>query len=216
MALQQMALEKDRLDPRRTCMVFFDTASRVKNGVFASDDPKEAALIRNWRAELALARELKMMIAWPQTAQLPDGAGYFPRRQDRELNGKPLPLGVRRPMSMNVLGAPHIRVIEDIAKGPRDYIFWKEHWDPFEGTNFESVLRLSGVDTIIANGGATRWGIAATAYGAHRLDFDLVVVSDGCYSGGLEHDVLMKHMFPGMGRVRTADQVLAMLRAGKG
>jgi nicotinamidase-related amidase len=77
-------------------------------------------------------------------------------------------------------------------------------------------LRLGGVDTLVANGGATQWGIAATAYGAHRLDVDLVVVSDGCYSGNSnQHDILMKYMFPGMGRVRTTDQVLAMLKAGK-
>lgn len=210
-----MAGEKDRLDPQRSCMMFFDTNSKVKNGVFASDDPKDATLIKNWRAELALARELKMMIVWPTTAQLPDGAGYFARRQDGDYSGKPLPIGGRRAMSNNTLGASHVRVIEDIAKGPKDHIFWKEHWDPFEGTNLERILRLGRVDTIIANGGATQWGIAAIAYGAHRLDFDLVFVSDGCYGNANQHDVLMKHMFPGMGRVRTADQVMAMLRASR-
>ncbi len=212
-----MVAEKDRLDPQRTCMMFFDCASRVKNGGFASDDPKEAAIIKNWEAELALARDLGMMIAWPQTAQRPDGAAYFPRRQDMDRFGKPFPIGVRRPISKNLLGAPHIRVIEDIAIGPKDYIFWKERWDPFQGTNLESSLRLIGVDTIIANGGATGVGIAAIAYGAHRLHFDLVVVSDGCFSSRSdEHDMFMKHIFPSMGRVHTAEQVLAMLQAGKG
>ena len=106
-------------------------------------------------------------------------------------------------------------IIEDIATGPKDYIFWKERWDPFQGTNFEACLRLSGIDTLIANGGATSVGIASTAYGAHRLDFDLVVVSDGCYHGiaDEEHEVFLNEIFPGMGRVRTADQVMAMLRA---
>ena len=210
-----MAAEKDRLDPARSCMVFFDTSTYVKNGKFASNDPKDAAMIRAWQGQLALARELKMMIAWPQTAQRPDGSAYFPRRQDIGDDGKPLPIGKRRPISNNVLGAPHIRTIEDIATGPKDYIFWKERWDPFQGTNFEACLRLSGIDTLIANGGATSVGIASTAYGAHRLDFDLVVVSDGCYHGiaDEEHEVFVNEIFPGMGRVRTADQVMAMLRA---
>jgi nicotinamidase-related amidase len=210
--------EKDHLDPARSCMVFFDTSTYVKNGKFASSDPKDAVMIKNWQAQLSLARELKMMIAWPQTAQRPDGAAYFPRRQDIGDDNKPLPIGVRRPISNNLLGAPHIRTLEDIAKGPKDYIFWKERWDPFQGTNFEACLRLLGVDTLIANGGATGVGIASTAYGAHRLDFDLVVVSDGCYPGGSneEHEVFLKEIFPVMGRVRTADQVMAMLRAGRG
>jgi nicotinamidase-related amidase len=209
--------EKDRLDPARSCMVFFDTSTYVKNGKFVSGDSKDAAMIRAWQGQLALARELKMMIAWPQTAQRPDGSAYFPRRQDIGDDGKPLAIGKRRPISNNVLGAPHIRTIEGIATGPKDYIFWKERWDPFQGTNFESCLRLLGIDTLIANGGATGVGIASTAYGAHRLDFDLVVVSDGCYHGGSneEHEIFLKEIFPGMGRVRTSNQVMSMLRAGR-
>src|ERR1051326_5089955 len=109
-----VAAEKDRLDPARSCMVFFDTSTYVKNGKFASDDPKDAAMIKAWQGELTLARELKMMIAWPQTAQRPDGSAYFPRRQDIGDDGKPLPIGKRRPISNNVLGAPHIRTIEEI------------------------------------------------------------------------------------------------------
>jgi nicotinamidase-related amidase len=77
-------------------------------------------------------------------------------------------------------------------------------------------LRLRGIDTIVVNGGSTEIGIAATAYAAQALDFDLVVVSDGCTSGHADCQALfMTNVFPRMGRVRTTDQVLAMLQAGK-
>ncbi|MEK7819625.1 MAG: isochorismatase family protein, partial [Pseudomonadota bacterium] len=43
----------------------------------------------------------------------------------------------------------------------------------------ELSLRTRGVDTIILTGGSTEIGVAATAYGAHALDFDIVFVSLG-------------------------------------
>jgi nicotinamidase-related amidase len=118
-------------------------------------------------------------------------------------------------LTANQFGAPHIMTVSEIARGPNEYVLWKQRWDPWEGTNLEMILRNRGVNTIIANGGATEIGIAATAFGAHRLDFDLVVVSDGCYSTNAHnHEVFMKRIFPGMGRVRTSEEVLLMLRAG--
>ena len=64
--------------------------------------------------------------------------------------------------------------------------------------------------------GSTTSAVRATAYGAMRLDFDVVFVSDGCYTGDPEiQEVLMGEVFPRMGRVRTTDQVLTMLRTGQ-
>jgi nicotinamidase-related amidase len=119
-------------------------------------------------------------------------------------------------MSRAVLGTPVVDVIDELTPAFDDYVFWKERFDPFQGTTLELSLRMRQVDTIIANGGVTQTGIAATAYGAHRLDFDVVFVSDGCTSGDADcQEILMGEVFPLIGRVRTTDQVLAMLRAGQ-
>jgi hypothetical protein len=41
-----------------------------------------------------------------------------------------------------------------------------------------------------------------------------VIVSDGCLSRFADgHEIFMNQVFPRIGRVRTTDQVLAMLRA---
>ena len=120
-------------------------------------------------------------------------------------------------MSRAVIGMPEVSVIDEIAPAFDDYIFWKVHWDPWEGTTFELSLRRRQIDIIIVNGGTTQIGIAATVFGAHRLCFDCVVVSDGCTSTDTEsQEMLMTSLFPRIGRVRTTDQVLAMLRAGQG
>jgi nicotinamidase-related amidase len=208
----------DRLDPQHTCLLFFDTSKSVVNGPTLKREarlPERDSIVENWQRQLALARELGMMVAYAQTAQRPDGANYFPRMMDLDDEDKPFPIGARRPMSPNVLGVQRVETVDEIAPGPDDYIFYKERWDPWQGTNFELSLRRRGIDTIIANGGATDIGIAATAYGAHRLDFDIVIVSDGCLSRHADgHDVFMREVYPRIGRVRTTNQVLAMLRAG--
>jgi nicotinamidase-related amidase len=210
----------DFLDPQHTCLLFFDTSALYANG--PTLDPKDrtpqaSAAVANWQRQLALARELGMMVAYAHTAYRPDGADYFSRLNDLDIGGRPFPERVGRvPMSRAVINTPAVAVIDEIAPRPEDYMFWKPRWNPFHQTAFEVCLRRRGVDTIIANGGATEIGIAATAYAAQALDFDLVVVSDGCVSGNAAcHELFMTNIFRRMGRVRTTDEVLALLRAGK-
>jgi nicotinamidase-related amidase len=195
-------------------MVFFDTASYVKDGQYQTELPERQNMVANWRELLTLAHQLQMMVAFPQTAQRADETNYFARFQDVTNDGTPFPIGERRPMSRNILGAPDIDCVADLATESNDYVFFKERWDPWQYTTFELSLRRRRVDTIIANGGATEVGIAATVFGAHRLDFDVVVVSDGCYSGSSRrNDLFMKKVFPSMARIRTAAEVVRMLRA---
>ena len=91
-------------------------------------------------------------------------------------------------MSRAVIGMPEVSVIDEIAPAFDDYIFWKVHWDPWEGTTFELSLRRRQIDIIIVNGGTTQIGIAATVFGAHRLLVDCsaasVRVRHGVSAGG--------------------------------
>ena len=75
-------------------------------------------------------------------------------------------------------------------------------------------MRSRGIDTIVISGGATHIGVASTAYGARDLDFNLVIVRDAC--SGLEDNLhqFMDRIFPIFARVRSADEVLAMMRLG--
>jgi ureidoacrylate peracid hydrolase len=210
----------DFLDPQRTCLLFFDTSTLYANG--PTLDPKDrtpqaATAVANWQRQMNLARELGMMIAYAHTAYRPDGADYFSRLNDLDIGGRPFadPVG-RVPMSRAVIGTEAVAVVDEIAPRPEDYMFWKPRWNPFHQTTFEVCLRRRGVDTIIANGGATEIGIAATAYAAQALDFDLVVVSDGCVSGNAAaQELFMSNVFRRMGRVRTTDEILRLLRAGR-
>lgn len=206
----------DSLNPQTTCLLFFDCSRIFVDGpsLRAEDrTPMVQAAVKNWQRQLALARQLRMMVVYANTAQRGDQSMYFPRLIDRFQSAR---LGdERRPMSRAVIGTTEVAVIDEIAPAADEYMFWKDHWDPWQDTGFELAMRRRSVNTVIANGGATEVGIVATAFGAHRLSHDIVVVSDGCISNNpVAHEMLITHRFPRMGMVRTTDQVHAMLQAG--
>ena len=182
----------DGLDPQRTCLLFFDTSAFFLNGPTLKPQdrsPVVAAAVQNWQRQLATARDLGMMVAYASTENRPDGADYYRRWTDTDIRGDPFTEpGTRISIGRHITGTPDVAVI--------------------------ASLRLRGVDTIVVNGGSTEIGITATVYAAQALDFDLVVVSDGCTSRHADcHDLIMKKVFSRIGRVRTTDQVISMLRA---
>ena len=62
------------------------------------------AAVKNWQRQQNLARQLRMMVVYANTAQRSDQSNYFPRLIDRF---QPARLGdERRPMSRAVLGTP--------------------------------------------------------------------------------------------------------------
>jgi nicotinamidase-related amidase len=208
----------DNLDPSRTCLLFFDCSKLFVNGPTLDPKGRSAAVtasVENWKRQLATARELGMMVAYANTAHRKDEADYWPRITDVDWSGKPLPEGVRLPMGRTVYGAPDVEVIDDLAPLPSDYVVFKPRWNPFFQTNLELSLRTRNVDTVIVNGGNIEIGIATTCYATQVLDFNVVVVSDACNSDRADcREILMTRIFPLIGRVRTTDQVITMLRAG--
>ncbi len=210
----------DRLDPKRTCLLFFDTSNLFVNGpsLQPKDRPPAGALaVANWQRQLARARELGMMVAYALTGHRPDQLTAFPRLTDMDTGGSPYPAGPKRQgPSRAVEGSPEMAVVDEIAPQPEDYVVWKPRWNPFHQTALDLALRVRGIDTIVLNGGSIEVGVAATVYAIQAHDYDLVVVSDGCTSRHADcEDVLMQRIFPLIGLVRTTDQVLQMLETGE-
>ena len=91
----------------------------------------------------------------------------------------------------------------------------KYRWSAFFQTYLELALRTRKVTTLIVAGGSTDVGIASTAFAARDLDFNLVIVSDACISAEQDnHDQFILRIFPRMARVRTAAEIIYMLKAG--
>ncbi|HEX2141708.1 MAG TPA: isochorismatase family cysteine hydrolase [Candidatus Limnocylindria bacterium] len=205
------------IEPASAALVFFDTL----NYGFANppDDHRDRveAVKANWVRLAEAARSHGVPLVFPMADHRPDGADTERRYTDVNHDMQPWPdPEVRfRPHTANTSGSWGAQVIDELSPRPEDYLIPKHRWSAFFQTHLELSLRSRGANTIILCGGATEIGIASTAYAARDLDFDLVIVRDATTSRRQHvHDLFVNDVFPRFARVRTTDQVVAMLDAG--
>lgn len=203
--------EADKLAAGRTCLLLFD----LLEGHVDKDEPTRARfkpVIANAAILLAAARAAGVMIAYAHADHRADRGTTA--RTIRDTDNRLRPVGPRSHEPLLTGGTHETRVVSELAPQPQDYLIAKHRWSAFHGTYLDLALRARGVDTIILCGGSTDVGVAATAYAARDLDYNLVVASDACSSPEQDnHDQLMRRVFPRMARVRTTAQVLELLKA---
>jgi len=200
----------DRLDPVRTCVLVFDLLEGHVNKD-AGSRARFAPVIVNARKLIAAARKRGAMIAYAHADHRPGTSARTLRDTDNRLH--PIDPADRRshePLLQG--GTPATRIVAELAPEDGDYLVPKHRWSAFHGTYLDLALRTRAADTIVLVGGSTDVGIAATAFAARDLDYNLVIVSDACTSPERDnHDQLMARVFPRMARVRTTAQVLDMI-----
>ncbi len=203
----------DALDPRRTCLLFFDTLNGYLKDRETGLKPEFTASVANMRRLLDAARRAKMMVAYAIGSHRPDMGMYKPTWTDTDNRLRPVE-ELRWWKPPVLAGEWSGGIVDEIAPTPDDYILPKYRWSAFAGTYLDLALRARDVDTIVVVGGSTDIGIAATAFSAHDLDYNVVIACDACTCNEQDnHDQFMERIFPRMARVRTTDDVLAMLRA---
>lgn len=138
------------------------------------------------------ARENGVKIMYTNYTNLPDFVSLPASIIYKNLNAFKGPPG-RNPFVQTLAGTWGWQTIDELAPQEKDVIISKYRVDSFVGTNFELVLRSSGVKTIVHAGIATDRGILPTAIHAFNLGFFTIVPED-CVSGGLvnRHDEAMK------------------------
>jgi len=105
--------------------------------------------------------------------------------------------------------------LDDPAELPTrqgDIAIVKRQWGAFHGTELDLQLRRRGIRTIVLAGIATAVGVESTARCAWELGYDIVFAEDAT-SGpdAAMHANSFGKVFPRLGRVRTAAEVLAAL-----
>lgn len=206
------------LDPARSALLFFD----MLNGHIRKDDPATQERYRPVVAAastlLRAARERHMMVAYAAANHRPDNATSAHTLRDADASMRPIDPR-QSPLYQPIVsgGTWESQVIDELAPQPQDYLIPKYRWSAFFQTYLDLALRTRKVDTLILSGGSTEVGIASTAYAGRDMDYNLVIVSDACTSRVQEtHERLMQHVFPRMAWVRTAAQVVDLLRPAKG
>jgi len=205
----------DSFDAGSSAVLVFD----MLNGHIKKDDPatdaRMAPVVKNAQRVVEAARSANMMIAYAAANHRADGKTTVRtlRDTDNRLNA----LDAKGPAEPLLSGGTWgTDVIDEIAPRQEDFIIPKFRWSAFYQTYLEVALRAQGVKTLVLMGGSTDVGVASTAYSARDRDFNLVIVSDACSSPEQDnHDQFMTRIFPRMARVRTTDQVCAMIGQGQ-
>ncbi|HUY07637.1 MAG TPA: isochorismatase family cysteine hydrolase [Acidimicrobiales bacterium] len=104
--------------------------------------------------------------------------------------------------------SPGSMPLREFNIGPDDYDIAKHRWSAFYGTALDLSLRTRNIDTILVVGGTTHIGVASSVYSARDLDYQIVVVRDGCHGTPGELASLLDDIFPQICHVRTVDEVL--------
>jgi ureidoacrylate peracid hydrolase len=209
----------NHFDPRKTALLFFD----ILNGYMPAAEPSQARVLKPWiqnAIRLSKAgRAAGLPIFFAKGNHRPDGATSALILTDTNNSLTPWPNGEVSRGNMHVVGGD--KSSEPIAElEPRsdDYYIPKYRWSAFHQTYLDLALRSRGIDTVIVSGGSTDVGVASTLYSGRDLDYNMIVVSDACGTSHDQraHDTLMELIFPRMSRVRTTDQVIAIIEKARG
>jgi nicotinamidase-related amidase len=184
----------------------------------AASRARFAPVIAHARRVLDAARARGTMIAFAHADHRADRATSARTLRDTDNRLRPIdPADPRGHEPLLTGGTRATRIVAELAPREGEYLVPKHRWSALHGTYLDLALRTRGADTIVLLGGSTDVGIASTAFAARDLDYNLVIVSDACTSPERDnHDRFMERVFPRMARVRTTDEVLAMLSAPPG
>jgi nicotinamidase-related amidase len=102
----------------------------------------------------------------------------------------------------------------DLGSHPNDIVILKRQWGAFYGTDLDLQLRCRKLATIVLCGIATEFGVESTARDAYERGYEQVFAEDAMTGRNAEsHANSIARIFPRMGRVRRADEIIAALGA---
>lgn len=102
----------------------------------------------------------------------------------------------------------------DVRPRVGEPIVTKHRFDAFLNTDLETILRASGIRTIVLAGVATNVCVETTARNAFLRDYYVVLPSDGCATfSPEEHETSLRNIDKYFGQVVTMQDVIAAWRA---
>ena len=203
----------NHIDIKKTALLFFDMLNVYYHGAPEETKKRMKPVVDNAVRLMNVARQNGILIFYAMANHRVDGESRSLIVTDTDMQLRPWPHDDCAPSVHGATeGSWEQKVIEEIAPRPEDYVVPKYRWSTFHQTYFDLALRSRGIDTLIVSGGAVDVGVASTVYAARDLDYNVIVVRDAC-SNSHEDSMaaFMNTVFPRMARVRTTDQVLAMI-----
>lgn len=201
-----MTSDVERLDPARTALIVFDLLECYRPAA------ERAGVIEPVRGLVDACRARGVAVAWARADHRADGLDFARTLTDTDSDHRPWGPGNPRPTAPPYgSGSPMYRTLAELGQRDEDYDIPKHRWSAFHGTHLDTSLRARAIDSVLLVGGSTHVGVASTAYAARDKDYQVIVVRDGLTGRQPQRDFFVENVFPRMCRVRTSDEVLAML-----
>ena len=184
------------LDPKATALVVID----LQRGIVSRDvAPHSARDVVARSARLAEAlRRAGGRVVLVRVAYAPDEGDRLKVPVDAAMPGGPMP-------------PDWADLVPDVGRDA-DLVITKLQWGAFYGTELELQLRRRGVTTLVMCGISTNFGVESTARDGWERGFRVVFVEDAMAGMSSEaHAFAVSTIFPRIGRVRSAADVLAAL-----
>ncbi|MGH3366540.1 MAG: isochorismatase family cysteine hydrolase [Nocardioidaceae bacterium] len=196
----------DRIHLRRTALLVFDLLECYREAA------ERSGVLSPVRRLVDECRRLGVSVAWARADHRADGLDLARTLTDTDARHRPWGPDNPRPTTPPYgSGSPMYRPLRELGQRDDDYDVPKHRWSAFHGTHLDTSLRCRGIDTLVIVGGSTHVGVASTVYAARDMDYQIVVVRDGLTGQQPQRDFFADQVFPRVCRVRTTDQVLAML-----
>lgn len=190
-------------DYRATGLVVFDMLEAYRPAI------ESAGSLDPTRRLIDACRAVGIPIFYARADHRADGADFARTLADTDRSFRAWgPDNPYRPVPPHGSGSPGLQVLAEIAPQPGDYDVPKHRWSAFHGTHLELSLRSRDIDTIVLVGGSVHVGIAATAYDARDMDFQITVVPECCHGFVEQREFFMRKVFPRMCNVRSLDDVI--------
>jgi nicotinamidase-related amidase len=108
------------------------------------------------------------------------------------------------------------RIVTALEPRPGELVVNKTTYGTFSSTGLDHALRSLGITTLVVGGVVTNVCVETTARDAADRGYDVVLLDDGCaaFSPEIHEATLLSFQGP-FGRVRTVDEVLALLKDGE-
>lgn len=201
-------------DPNKTAVLVIDMQNDLTKGgpdFFAPlyQMVESNGVIENFVKLVKGARQKGLPIIHIKTVHRQDNADVVPTTTDFMLQGV-VPKQMPPILVEGTFGAAFIEELQPVQE---DYVVAKRRSGAFYNTELDLFLRTRGVDTLLVGGVVTNGCVENTVRGARERDYHVIVLSDCCASMMPQaHDHVIQNVFPGMGRVRTSDEVLAAMK----
>lgn len=190
-------MTEELLSARRTAVVLIDMQHAVAS--HAAEPHAAAEVIERAAALVEAARSAGALPVYVRTSFLVD-----------ESDSLDQPVDQVRPAKYREPGWDQL--VDEMKPLPTEPVIVKRSWNAFHGSDLDLQLRRHRIETVVMAGISTNFGVEGTARAAYDHGYRLVFVEDAMASNTADnHRFAVERIFPGIGRVRTLDNVTQAL-----